>query len=548
MAQNMSICNFCELSNEIKWKCINCDMILCAECKTIKHSKFKGFELHTIIELNRLGTKEVISAIRKLDLQKIMCTCHCDEKCCLYCEDCRLPICLSCILEKHSGHKAARIGFVYDNQNSELEQFRSSVEMELSLCAEQCDRKQRFLNSYSTIKEKILEREKLLKGFITAQAANLMKELDDIYSYDDTSFAKEEEKLQKYEKDMKRKKAIVDEVLDSCDARSVFNTLDQIDFKLPEKFFKELPQEHITFFTLGEPVVDIKFNMWPLKKAPRMVEIIEIYDTGKLDISKLKTLKNGTYVMTDDRHSTLKQFFFQDHKCEFVKSIDASVFDITVTNEAFVLASYGDSEVIYNITESRNEIFKSLLSPRLARGIHVDENNKLFVGFIDPNNIYQTGIVVFDLKSDQVQEFAIHADSDSFIIPDKITTKLNGDICVIQSKIVTSWIGIVILYEFSHPLAQVKWIYKGHKIINSSLEFSPCDIVTTTTDLVLTSDLLTKTIHVLSSNGDFLTLIGEQEGVFSPRSLIINKEGRLLIGSFQTDDDCSKIYVAKFVT
>lgn len=58
MAQNMSICNFCELSNNIKWKCINCDLILCEECKTIKHPKFKGSECHIVIEFNLLGTKE----------------------------------------------------------------------------------------------------------------------------------------------------------------------------------------------------------------------------------------------------------------------------------------------------------------------------------------------------------------------------------------------------------------------------------------------------------------------------------------------------------
>ncbi|XP_071160942.1 uncharacterized protein [Mytilus edulis] len=550
MAQIMSMCNVCELSNKIKWKCINCDLMLCAECKTITHSKFKGFELHTIIELNRLGTRKAKSEIRNLNLEKIMCTYHCDEKCCLYCNDCKLPICLSCILEKHSGHKAVRIGFVYHKQNSELEKFRGSVEMELSLCAEQRERKQRFLNSYSTIKEKILEREKALKEIITAHASILMKELDDIYSYDDTSFAEEEASLQKYENEIKEKKADADDALDSCDATSVLNTLEQFDYKLPEKYFKELPQEHITCLTLGEPEIDIKFNIRPLKKALRMIEITEIYDTGNLDISNLKTLTNRTYVMTDERHNSLKQFIFQDSKCEFRKSIEVSVFDITVTNDDLILASYGDSEVIYNITDSGKDIFKSVLSPRLVRGIHVDENHQLFVGFMNTTGIQETGIVIFDLKSDHVQEFSIPGDSDYFTIPDKITTKWNGDICVIQSKTVTSWKGIVIVYEYeyglSHPRAQVKWIYEGHNIINSTLEFSPCDIVTTG-DLVLTSDLLTKTIHIISSNGDFLTLIGEQEGVFSPRCLTINEEGQLLITSFQTDDDCAKIYVANFL-
>lgn len=58
-----------------------------------------------------------------------------------------------------------------------------------------------------------------------------MKELDDIYSYDDTSFAEEEASLQKYENEIKQKKADADDALDSCDATSVLNTLEQFDFK-----------------------------------------------------------------------------------------------------------------------------------------------------------------------------------------------------------------------------------------------------------------------------------------------------------------------------
>ncbi|CAG2243686.1 unnamed protein product [Mytilus edulis] len=275
-----------------------------------------------------------------------------------------------------------------------------------------------------------------------------------------------------------------------------------------------------------------------------MVEITEVYDTGEVMISNLKTIKSEYFVMANDKDSTIKQFVFKDGKCEFVKSIKVPILDLTVTKEGHILASDGNSEVIYNLTGSGTESFKSIVSPRKARGIHFSGNQTLFVGFTDPTSL-ESGIVIFDMKSDQNQEIALKTDSGLNCLPEKIISYINGDICVIQSENFTTWNGIIVSYEIRPSLGQVKWIYKGHDHINMLKAFSPRDFVITSSGLVLTVDDLTSIIHVLSTSGNFLTFIGAREGVYSPCSLNVDIEGQLQIGSYDTNGESAKIYVAK---
>ncbi|VDH97640.1 Hypothetical predicted protein [Mytilus galloprovincialis] len=193
------------------------------------------------------------------------------------------------------GHKAVKIEAVYDNQYTELEKIRDSVELDLSKSAEIRrsihERKQRDLNSYTSIKQKITERENELKDSVTAQAVNLIKQLDEIYLSDDQFITKEEEQIKKHEKDLNLKKAEVDKALDTCQAISVLNTIGTIDFKMPDKNFNELPKVQTAIFTEVVPKVNINLQ---LLKVERIVELTEVYDTGETTISNLKTLENET--------------------------------------------------------------------------------------------------------------------------------------------------------------------------------------------------------------------------------------------------------------
>lgn len=57
MAQNLILCQLCEKPKEIRWKCFDCDLVLCENCVK-KHSKFGGSMKHCIIDIKQVGIPE----------------------------------------------------------------------------------------------------------------------------------------------------------------------------------------------------------------------------------------------------------------------------------------------------------------------------------------------------------------------------------------------------------------------------------------------------------------------------------------------------------
>ncbi|CAG2189143.1 unnamed protein product [Mytilus edulis] len=51
------LCQLCEDSNEIKWKCLQCDFLLCTKCQKI-HNKVKSTDQHTIIDIKDIASQK----------------------------------------------------------------------------------------------------------------------------------------------------------------------------------------------------------------------------------------------------------------------------------------------------------------------------------------------------------------------------------------------------------------------------------------------------------------------------------------------------------
>lgn len=133
MAQNLILCQFCEISNNVKWKCIVCDFKLCEICK-INHSKFKGSEEYCIIDVTQANPIQNAEIIRKLDINNIVCSSHEEETCPLFCKSCNKPVCSFCILESnHNGHDLEKVGIVYDSHITKLKSLNNTLENNLSV-------------------------------------------------------------------------------------------------------------------------------------------------------------------------------------------------------------------------------------------------------------------------------------------------------------------------------------------------------------------------------------------------------------------------------
>ncbi|VDI27443.1 Hypothetical predicted protein [Mytilus galloprovincialis] len=48
-------CQLCEGNPKVKWKCLDCDLLMCSKCKDKVHSKFKSEKVHRIIDIKDVG-------------------------------------------------------------------------------------------------------------------------------------------------------------------------------------------------------------------------------------------------------------------------------------------------------------------------------------------------------------------------------------------------------------------------------------------------------------------------------------------------------------
>ncbi|CAG2189537.1 TRIM71 [Mytilus edulis] len=58
-AQSPLSCQLCDNPNVIKWKCVDCKLLMCDNCKERIHPRFKLSEKHSILSIKDVGKKEI---------------------------------------------------------------------------------------------------------------------------------------------------------------------------------------------------------------------------------------------------------------------------------------------------------------------------------------------------------------------------------------------------------------------------------------------------------------------------------------------------------
>ena len=94
-----------------KFHCDTCGKALCAQCKE-NHLKDKATRHHAIVEYaNKLNPKY---------LSGLICHTHNTANPEFWCDTCGVPICISCITEKHKGHTVSKITAVLSQQRDAM--------------------------------------------------------------------------------------------------------------------------------------------------------------------------------------------------------------------------------------------------------------------------------------------------------------------------------------------------------------------------------------------------------------------------------------------
>ena len=120
------MCQLCEESNQIKWKCLQCHFLLCTKCKNI-HKKVKSSDQHNIVDINDTAIYEQSSETDP-DYGHIKCKNHEGQNCCLFCKECEEVVCPLCIAKTHNKHNMTEIKEGYKTSLMTLKTFNTEHE------------------------------------------------------------------------------------------------------------------------------------------------------------------------------------------------------------------------------------------------------------------------------------------------------------------------------------------------------------------------------------------------------------------------------------
>ncbi|XP_076088725.1 uncharacterized protein LOC143059120 [Mytilus galloprovincialis] len=554
MAQNLMVCQFCETSNEPKYKCVNCDLILCEGCKIKIHTKIKKTEVHQVLDLKEFSNLGASETIRHLDLKDIQCSVHNAEQCIIYCEDCKVLLCAVCLLESHRTHTLTKIAEVYQRKLKELKEFDDKIQQELPFYAD-LEKELKQIKSiendqYKEIKQRILKKESELKEIITKQRENLITELDKLWKPREEEMCRQLKETAEKSDALTRNKAKIEETFQSHSALAVFTASGKLNNDLPTRPVNTISEQK-TVFSETKVIDDNKETFGSILTIP-VFKVTETFMSEE-SIWKIETFEDKSNILCFTTESTIKSFKFKNSKCETtsIAGVDkADIVDMTKAKDNILLFTIFKSSEIKCLStftpDSKIETFTSI-SPLYARGIHATNKN-ILIGFKDNGNMFplqeesRRGILVYDYNCRHMRTYEYDSNNHRlFSLPEVITTNINEDICVIDSTNNKQWEGrVVVLGKHGN----LKWTYNGHFSINSTYNFNPQDLVTTSKGLILVSDPDSNAVHMLSMEGCLVTSLNESHGIEKPLCLIINQDGQLQIGCSRigTKDGKSKLH------
>ncbi|CAC5410082.1 TRIM71 [Mytilus coruscus] len=302
MAQNLMVCQFCETSNETKYKCANCDLILCEGCKIKIHTKIKKTEVHQVLDLKEFSNLSASETIRHLDLKDIQCSIHNAEHCIIYCEDCKLLLCAVCLLESHRTHNLTKIDEMYHRKVKELQELDSKLCEELPFYAD-LEKELKQIKSESEIKE-----------IITKQRENIITELDRLWVPREEEISRQLKDTAEYCDALKRNKAQNEETFQSHNATAIFTASGKLDKDLPTRPANTISKQKILFSETRIPE-DTKEVFGSVLTDPKC-KITGSFTLNTEDsIYKIKTFENNTNILSLTKKSTIKSFELKHSKC-----------------------------------------------------------------------------------------------------------------------------------------------------------------------------------------------------------------------------------------
>ncbi|VDH92293.1 Hypothetical predicted protein, partial [Mytilus galloprovincialis] len=236
MASKYANCQFCEESASVKWYCRSCDINLCDACNTKIHSKLEQLSEHKVVISEKEENIEDSENIRKVDLKKIACSKHMDQKCVTYCLNCDKSLCSSCLIQPFQYEE---LNNVFEEKCFLLKDLKSKIDECYPFFEEKADDFRKMddgeVVKHNEIKEKISNRKNEVKDFVSQEALKLEEFMKKIWDTENNPVVTERKRLCQIEQELRTRQNIIDEVIDKLKPDSIFSIVENISREIPEE-------------------------------------------------------------------------------------------------------------------------------------------------------------------------------------------------------------------------------------------------------------------------------------------------------------------------
>ena len=553
--QTALVCQLCENDPKLKWKCLDCGLLMCQRCRDKVHPKFPLAQDHIIIDIKDIHQHQ---SEPKLEFTQLKCGVHTGQKSCLYCNTCDELVCPLCIAKTHNKqHDLIEISEGYQIRAEKIRNGQKNIDQKIQLQIRGEDDlgkiKLQEHTKFKKTRKEILDFEKALSAAVNAHVNKLLSELDQQWRDVSKSIDEETNKVKKNQKTLLEQNDKINDIIQSCDPKDMLCVSDTF-LKSLETDIKpinnSLPQ--VSKFVLGDiskfpSLYGNLVKATPLNYQTKL-EAVKQFTTDKDNVNNILNCRDGTLWINDGNNQQLQKVNPVGETLHVISTIKVTVHNMVLTSsEDLLLTSVGKS-TIQVIPSGKLELMDSLydVSPLLPIAVHVTHDNKVIVGAIDKGPYFPvTGCrqaIIMDHTGREKKFFQFDGNKKPlFSLPVRIASNSRNNIGVID-KLSKNAQGRVIVLDQE---GGVKNIYTGHPDVNHKNKlFSPTGIVTTPSDKFVVADLYNHIIHILSSDGGILTYHNTTKaGVELPYSLSISHTGQLYIGCHNYQDSKEKVKI-----
>ncbi|XP_052105877.1 uncharacterized protein LOC127738595 [Mytilus californianus] len=539
-------CSLCETDRPIKWKCIDCNILMCNHCKELVHSKFKNALEHKAIDIKDIGLHT-----EEIDFTNIKCIQHSLQSCCLFCKTCDFLVCPTCFAKDHKKHDLTEISEGYNMKIKRLKKEHGKTQSSNAESAIQIDQLQELVNEknlkHSKVRKDIMDHKKVIKEQVEKYFNELSNKLDQNHENALSSLKSDLNAIDLFNTQTKNKTIEVQEFIQITDASKFFREVNKMETSL------EIPIQEIKSSYISSP----KFvpgnitqsNIGSLEDDENLfmepnisLVINKEYQSDLKGITFIRPCIDNSYWICSTIESKLQKVKSDGAKLCKISQYEKEVFGIAVLSSNDVLLATGGPR-LKQLTITTGKLTDTVynVAPLTPSAIHITSGNKVVVGG-KSNKLGRRAVFVMNEEGEleTVYEHDKH-NQPIFTYPRRITSTKNGNIFVVDCEPACSRGRVVVLEEGGHIINE----YTGHPDISKDQPFKPRDIVATPKDNVVVSHQNDSSLYILNNQGHPMTYYNTNNiGIFYPCSLAFSSLGQLCIGCvmIQESNEKAKMY------